>query len=390
VASGQCNADECCKTVYTMGSSVLSDAAVLSDKSYTATWAEYSDSACTVSRGSRGVITTPSATCKMLKTSSGATDKYGIFLYCGGAGKPSGMEYGEHDSKLCANMPTAGSAVVNGNALFSNVSWDRIGTCMLANPGDSTPEYAKMTCTPNGALPPLPPPPPIPPAPPPVAVSVTLVTYNATAKTEAVAAISSELQAFLAAPPPPSGSPPPPVATVAAQATFPIQITAIDAGTPARASFEADFKTAMAAQLGNGLYNASDITIVQIVAGSVKVDWTVQAPPSVAAIVANLVKTVQPAAISITVNGTSVTPTALAAPTVTQTPDTNCVGAWSACASSGQQQYVVTTVKSGTGSACAATHAAIRTCTLGAKKGSAAKTSAGFVSLAMAWAISSM
>eukprot|EP01047_Picozoa_sp_COSAG01_P061389 COSAG01_NODE_7663_length_3105_cov_1.842805_1_plen_782_part_00 len=244
----------------------------------------------------------------------------------------------------------------------------------------------------------LPPPPPIPPAPPPVVVPVTLVTYTTAQRNTAVSNISSDLQAFLAAPPPApgSGSPPPPVAKVAAQATFPIQITAIVDGSAARTTFENDFKSKMAAQIGGGnLYNASDITIVGIAAGSVKVDWEVQAPPSVASTVANLVNTVQPADISITVNGAAVTPTAFVPPTVTKTADANCVGAWGACAASCKHRYVVTAVQSGSGSPCVASHAAVRACTGGSCAKAALKESSArrlfplsaMVVVMAAWAI---
>ena len=99
-------------------------------------------------------------------------------------------------------------------------------------------------------------------------------------------------------PPPPPGTPPPPpppVAKVTAQATFPLTIDTIADGSPARKTFESDFKTAMASKIGDGsLYNASDITILGVKAGSVKVDWEVQAPPSVMETVANLVNSVEP------------------------------------------------------------------------------------------------
>jgi hypothetical protein len=130
----------------------------------------------------------------------------------------------------------------------------------------------------------------------------------------------------------------------------------------------------MAAKIGGGtLYKARDITILGILSGSVKVNWQVQAPLAVAVTVANLVHTMVPADISITLNGTAVTATAFTPPTATKTADTDCVGAWSACVTTCQQLYVVTAVQSGSGSACAAPHAAIRICAGGncvAKTGS--------------------
>jgi hypothetical protein len=209
--------------------------------------------------------------------------------------------------------------------------------------------------------------PPLPPAPPPARVYYSAKVLNATTTTAAVQTIRSELKAFLKAPPPPAASPPPPVATVTAQATFPIQIASIAVGSPARISFENDFKTQMAAQIGDGtLYNASHIIIKGIVSGSVDVAWSLSAPPSLAALVADLVHSVQPAAMNITVDGAVVTPAALTPPVVFRTADANCQGAWGTCVRGiCQQQFLVTVVQSGTGLACSASHAAIRNCSGG-------------------------
>ena len=176
--------------------------------------------------------------------------------------------------------------------------------CTFRKEDDGKKRYALITCTKGSPPPPpLPPPPPIPAPPPPTERKITLQKLDKAKKAEAVTAAKDKLAAFLKAkktppPPPPPGTPPPPpppVAKVTAQATFPLDITKIATGSAARKSFETDFTTAMASKIGDGsLYKASDISILGIKAGSVKVDWEVEAPPAVMETVANLVNTVEP------------------------------------------------------------------------------------------------
>eukprot|EP01048_Picozoa_sp_COSAG05_P013094 COSAG05_NODE_1362_length_5087_cov_50.062550_6_plen_266_part_00 len=176
--------------------------------------------------------------------------------------------------------------------------------CVFAGEENGQAQYLLLTCGKGSPPPPpLPPPPPIPPPPPPTVRKITLQKLDKAKKAEAVTAAKDKLAAFLKAkatppPPPPPGTPPPPpppVAKVTAQATFPLEITKIATGSAARISFETDFKTAMASKIGDGsLYKASDISILGIKAGSVKIDWEVEAPPAVMETVANLVNTVEP------------------------------------------------------------------------------------------------
>ena len=62
-----------------------------------------------------------------------------------------------------------------------------------------------------------------------------------------------------------------------ASATFDIPITAIAVGTPARASFEADFKEGVVASMASGgvTISESNVEIVAITAGSIIVDFQV-------------------------------------------------------------------------------------------------------------------
>merc|ERR1711865_1363616 len=102
--------------------------------------------------------------------------------------------------------------------------------------------------------------------------------------------------------------------------------------------------------------------------------------------VANLVNTVEPNDIEITVNGSTVKPTAFTPPTVTAPPDQDCEGAWGNCIEANQKrQYAVTTVQSGAGKACDAAHGATDDCLKSrpSVKNGGALTGAGAVSALM-------
>ena len=111
---------------------------------------------------------------------------------------------------------------------------------------------------------PIPPPPP-PAPPPPVGVLVVIETYSA----EEATAAAATLEAAFAPPPAPApGAPPPPpvaVVEITSQVAIPVDIADIAEGSPARADFEAGFKSGMASSIGGGI-TADKITINGIAA----------------------------------------------------------------------------------------------------------------------------
>jgi hypothetical protein len=222
------------------------------------------------------------------------------------------------------------------------------------------------------------PPPPAPPPPPPVEIGVEIVTYSA----EETTAAAGELAAALVAPAPapaPEGTPPlppPPVVEIAATVGFAVDIATIAEGSDERATFEADFKTSMAGSIGGGSAVSADKIIVDEISANrrrlldsrrmqsdnVNVDFHIVAPASVQTQAASLVAAVDTSAISVG----GATASAISAPVVTAPPDIDCVGAWDTCSASCDNKfYRVTTVASGSGTACAAEHYDTSACTAG-------------------------
>jgi hypothetical protein len=217
--------------------------------------------------------------------------------------------------------------------------------------------------------------PPTPPPPPPVVVEVAIVTYSAAEETAA----AGELATALAPPVVEEGTPPPPpapVVEIAATVGFPVDIATIAAGSTERATFETDFKTSMAGSIGGGSAVSADKVIVdEISAGrrrlldsrrmqssAVSVDFHIVAPASVQTQAASLVAAVDTTAISVG----GATASAISAPVVTAAPDVDCVGAWDSCSASCDDKfYRVTTVASGSGTACAAEHYDTSACAAG-------------------------
>jgi len=220
--------------------------------------------------------------------------------------------------------------------------------------------------------------PPAPPPPPPVVVVVEIVTYNA----EETTAAAGELAAALVVPAPapaPAGAPPPPpppVVEIAATVGFAVDIATIAEGSDERATFEADFKTSMAGSIGGGSAVSADKIIVDEISANrrrlldsrrmqsdnVNVDFHIVAPASVQTQAASLVAAVDTSAISVG----GATASAISAPVVTAPPDIDCVGAWDTCSASCDNKfYRVTTVASGSGTACAAEHYDTSACTAG-------------------------
>ena len=221
----------------------------------------------------------------------------------------------------------------------------------------------------NSARPEMCPPPP---PPPPVEVEVTIVEYTEEETTVAAAEVAAAFA--LAQPPPaPAGTPPPPpapVVKIAATVGFPVDIATIAEGSAARQTFEAEFQTSMAGSIGGGsAVSADDIVIDDIAAGrrrlsatdsrrraqssAVSVQFHVVAPAAVSTQAASLIAAVDTSSLAVgNVVATSMTP-----PVVTAPPDVDCVGAWGTCsASCADKIYQITTVASGSGTACSAEH----------------------------------
>jgi hypothetical protein len=174
---------------------------------------------------------------------------------------------------------------------------------------------------------PPPAPPPLAPAPAPrpvevtvretaVVVAVETTVYESTAKLlEAKVAVLAAVEAARAAP---AGVA---VVTIAAAIAFPVAIERIAEGTSARAEFEATFKFDMASKLGGGgVYAAEGVAIDSVVAGSVEVQFHVEAPAAVQAHAASMLTTLAAsgATIDVTVGGGTVSAaaSALSAPVV--------------------------------------------------------------------------
>ena len=149
-----------------------------------------------------------------------------------------------------------------------------------------------------------------------VVVAVETTVYESTAKLlEAKVAVLAAVEAARAAP---AGVA---VVTIAAAIAFPVAIERIAEGTSARAEFEATFKFDMASKLGGGgVYAAEGVAIDSVVAGSVEVQFHVEAPAAVQAHAASMLTTLAAsgATIDVTVgSGTvSAAASALSAPVV--------------------------------------------------------------------------
>jgi len=214
-----------------------------------------------------------------------------------------------------------------------------------------------------------------------VEIEVAIVQYTAE---EATAASAEVAAAFALAPPPPApaGTPPPPpapVVEIAAAVGFPVDIATIAEGSAERQTFEAEFKTSMAGSIGGGsAVSADDIVIDDIAAGrrrlsatdsrrraqssAVQVQFHVVAPATVSTQAASLIAAVDTSSLAVgNVVATMMTP-----PVVTAPPDVDCVGAWGTCsASCADKIYQITTVASGSGTACSAEHYATMACAAG-------------------------
>eukprot|EP01052_Picozoa_sp_SAG31_P033636 SAG31_NODE_3827_length_3846_cov_69.025354_2_plen_186_part_00 len=143
-------------------------------------------------------------------------------------------------------------------------------------------------------------------------------------------------------------------AKIKSAATFAIaaeQVTEVlTEGSSARTEFETSFKQAMANTIGGGgVFEAADILISSIQAGSVNVDWEVEAPEEIMTDVADLVQTVGDDAsdIQVTVGGVSVPAAQIDAPEVLVEPDVDCAGEWLPCDVACKSYYEITQVASG-------------------------------------------
>lgn len=228
--------------------------------------------------------------------------------------------------------------------------------------------------------------PPAPPPPPPVVVQVDVVEYTVEEASAAKATLAAALTGPAAdassdTPPPP----PAPVVIVAATVGFPVAITAIAEGTPARTEFEADFKDSMAVSIGLcsspcDAATANTITVDAVTgarrrlnaarrmqSGGVNVDFSLEAPATVQTEAASLVAAVDTASISIDVGGVPVQAIdAPLTPVVTAPADVDCVGAWDECsADCSDKVYRIQTVASGSGTACEAEHYDAASCAPG-------------------------
>ena len=113
------------------------------------------------------------------------------------------------------------------------------------------------------------------------------------------------------------------VAVIASAITFPVAIEAIAAGSAARRTFEAGFKTQMAGKLGGGGVFAADAVVIDsIQAGSLEVQFHVEVPAAVQAQAASMITTLAAAgqSIAITVGGAVVSAdtSSLSPPVVSQ------------------------------------------------------------------------
>ena len=145
-------------------------------------------------------------------------------------------------------------------------------------------------------------------------VAVITAVYSteelATAKTEVLAAVDSA-----------SSSAEAETVTIASSITFPVAINEIEVGSAARTTFEAGFKAQMAAKLGGGgVFDADEIVIDSVQAGSVEVQFHVEAPAAVQIQAASMLTTLAASgeSIAVTVNGAVVSAdaSAMAAPVV--------------------------------------------------------------------------
>ena len=139
------------------------------------------------------------------------------------------------------------------------------------------------------------------------------------------------------------------------------------------------FKDAMAASLGGGGAVSADKVIIDDITGArrrlqerrrlqsdnVNVEFHIVAPAAVATQATSLVAAVAIGA-PLEVNGVQADLSTMAAPVVTQAPNVNCVGDWSACDDSCTDAiFTVVTTASGTGADCEAAHFDTRACSAG-------------------------
>lgn len=168
-----------------------------------------------------------------------------------------------------------------------------------------------------------------------------------------------------------AASPTEDVFDIAAAVTFPVDIADIAEGSAARTSFEADFKTQMAASLGG--VPADKIFVDAITAArrralgtqhdrralqssAVSVDFRLVAPASVQVEAAELVASMDTSSVKIAVGGVVVTASRITSPVTTIQVNTACVGAWSACTASceaaSDRTWSESAAQSGSGVAC--------------------------------------
>ena len=173
------------------------------------------------------------------------------------------------------------------------------------------------------------------------------------------------------------------VVTVASALSLPVALDDIKPGSADRKEFEEGFITSMSEALSNFKVVIDSITAGsrrllntdqasqhrQLNSKSVKVDFHTIAPKSVATQAASLVTTLASSGTSINVtvgNKVISAPTsAIAAPKVTQAPDVDCEGKFSACLSSCEKIFIHSKAQSGTGKACLSAHSAAESCTGG-------------------------
>lgn len=218
---------------------------------------------------------------------------------------------------------------------------------------------------------------PAPAPPPPVIIKVVTKVFNpaekAAAKTEITAALDAAKANSTVT-----------MVKVASSLGFPIALSEIKPGSVARKEFEAGFVESMSSALSgfSVIVDSIDAVSRRLLASltensadrrrlgsTVKVNFHMEAPESVAALSASLVTTLASSGstINVTVGGKklSAPASAVATPVVSKEPDVDCVGEYSACSSACRKLFVVSKSKGGRGKACSAAHNNLAYCTTG-------------------------
>lgn len=225
------------------------------------------------------------------------------------------------------------------------------GTLIIDTPASTIGSSATMCCD-------VVPPPPEPPAPiPQQPVVVTLVDLS---DDEAEAAAAAELHAVLAQLDTSSSE----VEIAVVEISSAVEFPAMDS---LPASFEQDFKIAMASSIGGGGVFAPEQIILSIgrrrrLQETMEVEFTISAPRTMADTAASLVVAVASEPLEVTVGDQIMSGTVSADRPVVATY-VNCVGSWTPCGQGCTQIYGITQVSTGVmGRSCDFEHLAERDC----------------------------